>query len=211
MKYIMRLFVTFILTAVISSCARSSNVLLKDDFSSTENNWDQISNNDMTTDYYDNSYRILVNLTNFDVWANPDDLSFTDVHIEVDATKNAGPNKNNFGIICRYTGKGSYYYAMISSDGNYGINKKSSDGGKQLGMGGEQFSDKILTGNATNHIRFDCVGSTLTLYVNGTLIDLQTDTSYTEGNVGLIASAYTEPGTDIFFDNFFVYKPDSSQ
>ena len=46
-------------------------------------------------------------------------------------------------------------------------------------------SDKINQGAATNHIRFDCVGSTLTLYVNGFQVDQQTDTDYTTGNVGL--------------------------
>jgi hypothetical protein len=210
MKFITRLLASLILAAVISSCAGSSNVLLEDDFSGLDNHWDQISNNDLTTDYYDSAYRILVNLENYDAWANPDDLSFTDVQVEVDATKNAGPDTNDYGIICRYKGKGSYYYGLISSDGYYGIYKKSSDGGRQLGQGGEQFSDKILTGNVTNHIRFDCVGSTLTLYVNGTLIDQQTDSSYSDGNVGLIAGTYTEAGTDILFDNFFVYKPEGS-
>jgi hypothetical protein len=211
MKLISRLFAIFVLAGLISSCAKSSNVLLYDDFSNIENNWDRVSNNDVTTDYYDNSYRILVNLANYDAWANPDSLSFTDVQVEVDATKNAGPDENDFGIICRYTDKGSYYYGWISSDGFYGIFKKSTDGGRELGLGGEQFSDKILTGVATNHIRFDCVGSTLTLYANGTMIDQQTDTSYTTGNVGLIAGTYVEVGTDILFDNFYVYNPASSQ
>jgi hypothetical protein len=207
MNFIRRFWFVLILVTLISACAGTSNVLLSDDFSGISNNWDKASDTNMTTDYYNNAYRILVNVANYDAWANPDDLNFTDVQVEVDATKNAGPDTNDFGIICRYKGLDSYYYGVISSDGYFGIYKKTAEGGKQLGQGGEQFSDKILTGSATNHVRFDCVGSTLTLYANGTLIDEQTDSSYKDGNVGLIAGTYTETGTDILFDNFYVYKP----
>jgi hypothetical protein len=207
MKLISRICTLLTLVILISACTATSNVLLSDDFSSINNNWDKISDANMTTDYYNNSYRILVNMTNYDSWANPDDLSFTDVQVEVDATKNAGPDVNDFGLICRYISSNSYYYGIISSDGYYGIFKKTAEGGKQLGQGKEQFSDKILTGATTNRIRFDCIGNTLTLYVNDTQVDQRTDSTYTSGNVGLIAGTYTEPGTDILFDNLIVYKP----
>ena len=68
-------------------------------------------------------------------------------------------------------------------------------------------SDLIAQGAATNQIRFDCVGSTLTLYINGTQVDQQFDEDYVAGNVGLIAGTYDEAGTDILFDNFVVYQP----
>jgi hypothetical protein len=211
MKYLTHLVVILILAGSLASCAKSSNVLLSDDFSGTNNNWDRYSDANITTDYYDSAYRILVNMVNYDAWANPDDLSFTDVQVEVDATKNGGPDTNDFGIICRYTGKNSYYYGVISSDGYYGIYKKQADGGHQLGQGSELNSDKILTGAVTNNIRFDCVGSTLSLYANGILLEQETDSSYKSGNVGLIAGTYTETGVDILFDNYFVYKPSTSQ
>ncbi len=210
MKLTARLLATLLLAITLSSCAGSSNTLFADNFSSKGNKWDQVTNATLTTDYFDDAYRILVNNINYDAWANPDDNKFTDVQVEVDATKHGGPETNDFGIICRYTGKGSYYYGTISSDGYYGIFKKSPDGGRQLGPGGELYSDKINQGETTNHIRFDCVGSTLTLYANGTMLEQETDPSYLEGNVGLIAGTYTEPGTDILFDNFVVYKPSST-
>jgi hypothetical protein len=207
MKLVTRLCAILIFGMIITACTSNSKELFSDDFSSISNNWDRASDANMTTDYYNNAYRILVNVANYDAWSNPDDLNFTDVQIEVDATKNGGPDTNDFGVICRYKGLDGYYYGTISSDGYYAIYKKTASGGEQLGMGGEQYSDKILTGAATNHIRFDCVGPTLTLYVNGAQIDQQTDPSYKDGNVGLIAGTYTDTGTDILFDNFFVYKP----
>lgn len=208
-------FLIIILTLVFASLAcfstgsptPSSNILFSDDFSNTSKKWDQVSDSTRSTDYYNNSYRIIVNDINSDVWANPGSESFTDTRIETDATKNSGPDDNDFGILCRYSGVDKFYYGVISSDGYYGIMKMTSDGGKPIGNENMLQSDTITQGESTNHVRFDCVGSTLTLYVNSTQIDQQTDTDYTTGNVGLIAGTFTTAGTDILFDNFFVYKP----
>jgi hypothetical protein len=207
MKYFIRISIILIILTFVTGCTSSQKVLFSDDFSSTSGNWDKYTDENMTTNYSENAYRILVNAQNYDAWANPDDLKFTDVQVEVDALKNAGPDTNDYGIICRYTGLDSYYYGVIASDGYYGIYKKVAEGGKELGTGGEQYTDKITPGAATNHIRFDCIGSTLSLYVNGNLIDQQTDNSYAEGNVGLIAGTYSQTGVDILFDNFIVYEP----
>jgi hypothetical protein len=38
-------------------------------------------------------------------------------------------------------------------------------------------------------------------------VDSVPDTSFTSGDVGLIAGTYEEAGTDVLFDNFVVTKP----
>jgi hypothetical protein len=209
-----RIYVIFLILALTSlACfststqSASSDILFSDDFSNTDKKWDQVNNTGASTDYYNNAYRITVNEINSDAWANPGKESFTDVHVEVDTTKNGGPDDNDFGIICRYLNANQFYYAVISSDGYYGIMKMSDNVGAPIGNDRMLQSDKITQGASTNQVRFDCVGSTLTLYVNGTQIDQQTDSEYTTGNVGLIAGSFSTAGTDILFDNFFVYKP----
>jgi hypothetical protein len=183
------------------------NILFSDDFSNTDKKWDQINETTRITDYYNDAYRIMINDTNSDTWANPGNESFTDVQIEVDATKNGGPDDNDFGIICRYTDVDNFYYGVISSDGYYAIMKMSGGTGSPMGQDSMLQTDQIAQGVATNHIRFDCIGPTLTLYINGTQVDQETDSEYTTGNVGLVAGTFTTAGTDILFDNFFVYKP----
>jgi hypothetical protein len=213
MKFNRFFYVLLVLALASMACfssntsSSSSNVLLSDDFSNTSNNWDQVTDTSYTTDYYNNSYRIVVNDTTTDVWANPGSESFTDVHIEVDATKNGGPDDNDFGIVCRYISKDQFYYGIISSDRYYAIMKMTSNAGNPIGHDSMLQSDKISQGAATNRIRFDCIGSTLTLYVNGTQVDQQTDSEYTSGNVGLVAGTFGTAGADILFDNFYVYKP----
>jgi hypothetical protein len=182
-------------------------VLFSDDFSDASKNWDQVSDSSGSTDYYNEAYRIIVNATNYSAWANPGNESFVDTRIEVEAVKNGGPDDNVFGIICRYMDSNQFYYGVVSSDGYYGIMKMSSSGTQPIGRDSMHESDRITQGAASNQIRFDCVGSTLTLYVNGFLLDRQNDSDYTTGNVGLLAGTFATTGTDILFDNFFVYKP----
>ncbi len=189
------------------SIAVQQDVLLVDDFSDTTSGWDSVDTVDYHSDYFENSYRITVNTSMSDSWANPGNNVFNDVQVEAEAKKNAGPDDNEFGLICRYKGANAFYYAVISSDGFYGILKVTSEATTQLGYSELQPNAAILTGAATNQVRFDCVGNTLTLYANGQLIDTQTDSTYTSGNVGLIAGTYDTPGTDILFDNFTVLKP----
>jgi hypothetical protein len=191
----------------LSTQIKPSDILFSDDFSNTSKKWGQFSGISHTTDYFNNAYRIIVNDVRTDAWSIPGKENFIDTRIEVDATKNGGPDDNDFGIICRYTDFNEFYYAIISSDGYYSIMKMTSNNGVFLGRDSMLESDRIYRGNATNHIRFDCVGSTLTLYVNGFVIDQQTDTDYTTGNVGLIGGTLEAIGTDILFDNFYVYKP----
>jgi hypothetical protein len=213
MKFMRPLLIILVLSFVSLACLNSGTpdtsgeILFSDDFSNTDKKWDQADTASASTDYYNNAYRIVIKEANSDAWSNPGKESFTDVEIEVDATKNAGPDDNDFGIICRYTDVSKFYYAVISSDGYYGIMKMTGNGGNPIGNESMLESDKIIQGSAKNHIRFDCVGSTLTLYVNNTQIAQQTDTEYTEGNVGLLAGTFDTVGTDILFDNFVVFKP----
>lgn len=209
-----RPFTIIILIALVSQACSLTNrqpapgdVLFSDDFSNTKKKWDRISEGSRTTDYLNDAYQIIVNEASTDAWANPGSESYTDVRIEVDATKNGGPDDNDFGVICRYTDVDKFYYAVISSDGYYGIMKMSLNGGNPIGSDSLLESDQITMGTGTNHIRFDCIGSQLSLYVNDKLIAQQTDADYVEGNVGLIAGTFDTPGTDILFDNFYVYKP----
>lgn len=206
------LFMVVVLALAALACGGGTTaplpegVLFQDDFSNTSSGWDRVRVDDGMTDYYNGAYRIQVNTTDTDVWANPG-LSFTDVRVEVDATKIGGPDDNDFGVICRYKDENNFYFGIISSDGYYGIVKVKDGSQNLLGMSELPYSDAIKQGATTNRIRLDCVGSTLTLYANGTLLTSQSDSEFTSGDVGLLAGTYSTPGTDITFDNFQVLKP----
>lgn len=182
------------------------NLLFQDDFSDPASGWDRVDQSDGITDYADGVYRIFVNTINTDIWSNPG-LDFGDVRVEVDATKVGGNDNNDFGVICRYQDSDNYYFFIASSDGYYGIGRFL--GGKQELIGVESMppSEVIKQGNATNHLRADCIGSKLSLYVNDEFLAQYEDTAFTSGDVGLIAGSLVSPGVDIHFDNFKVLKP----
>jgi hypothetical protein len=193
--------------------SQDSNVLFQDDFSNSFSGWDTTTDDNGVTDYKNGAYQIKVDTigtsgNGMDMWANPG-LDFKDTRIEVDVTQNGGPDNNDMGVICRYSGKDSsynFYFFLISSDGYVGISKM--EGNESHLISGDQMeqSDTIKAGE-TNHLRADCIGNKLTLYVNGKQAATATDSTYTSGDVGLIAGTFDTPGTDVLFDNFVVTKP----
>lgn len=181
-------------------------VQFQDDFSNPGSGWDTNQDSNGSTDYSNGSFRIKVTNTSYLLWANPNQSLQNDISINVDATKAGGPDDNKFGVICRYQDSDNFYYLFITSDGYAGISMFKNN--EQIWLTGDALipSDAINQGAATNSIRADCAGSTLTLYANNQQIASVTDSSFSGGDVGLIAGTYETSGVDILFDNFMVFK-----
>jgi len=186
--------------------ATQASQLFFDDFSETKSGWDRFSGEIGITDYTAETYQILVNEPNTDLFANPGQL-FKNVVVEVVASRISGPVNNNFGVICRYRDEKNFYSAQISSDGYAGIFRMKNGVLKLLGNETMIPVPAILGGTAENRIRFECIGSSLALAVNGTPVDAREDKSFDKGDVGLIAGTYEESGTLVAFDDFRVTQP----
>ncbi|MBI3160792.1 MAG: hypothetical protein HYZ26_14430 [Chloroflexi bacterium] len=225
MKPNSRLFIFIAALAVVAlACSFSAStgdggggdasILFQDDFSNTSSGWDRYSDSSGSTDYANDQYAITVLIDTYLFWANPG-RDFTDVIIEVDATKSGGTpevdtdDDNNYGIICRHRDVDNYYVLVISSDGYYGIRKRYQGSSELafIGIDGMDYSDAINQGNATNRLRAECIGSTLRLVVNGTTLLEVTDSDIASGDGGLMAGTFSAPNTTILFDNFVVRQP----
>ncbi len=154
----------------------STGILFSDDFSDARSGWDRLQASSGMSDYKKDTYQIQVNEPNVDLFANPK-LSLKDVIVEVSATRIAGPDQNNYGVICRYRDEKNFYAAQISSSGYAGIFRMKNGQYKLLGLKEMLPVPAILGGNATNRIRFECVGSTLLLIVNDAPVDFREDGS----------------------------------
>jgi S1-C subfamily serine protease len=184
---------------------RPLEILFQDDFSNPQSGWWDLTQGGA---FFDTGLRIQVVKRQTDLFVRTYQ-NFSNVRMEVDATPIGGPNDNDYGMVCRYQeATHEFYYFEITSDGKYQIGYYSSDR-SQIPLSNDQFkpSATILPGQALNHIRAECDGKSLILFVNGTQVALVEDTRLTEGGVGLIAGTWDTPGTDIQFDNFIVYKP----
>lgn len=184
----------------------SGSVLFQDDFSRPVSGWRRgFLAPEGAMDYDASGYRILVNALNTNFWSTPQQ-NFADVRMEVDAGKLGGPDSNRIGLVCRVT-KDTYYFFIITSDGFYGIGVFAGGQGVLLGQSEMQANSAIKTGMAVNHLRADCVGNTLTFYVNGFQVASVQDSTLKAGDVGLLAGTFDQPGVDIIFDNFVALKP----
>ena len=210
------LMVTTLMVALICACTGGSaadsgpaNALFFDNFSKTTSGWTQLQNDNGISNYAKGYYHILIKKASTLLIANPGQTFTGDVSVQVDARKIGGSDDNFFGVVCHYLDPDNYYLFMITSDGYSGIAMRKGGVDTLLSPGLKFLKmDGINKGNATNHIRADCIGDTLTLYANGKQVSLAFDKSLTGGDAGLaVRSGTLEGGTDIRFDNFAVVKP----
>ncbi len=209
-----KIFLTLLVMVFVASACRLPDGIgvvdtlpYEDDFSSTDSGWDRMDEEDFSTDYLDGYYVISIETEDYMAWANPG-KNYSDIRIEVEATYIGGGLDNHFGIICRAVDVDNFYTMMISSDGFYAITKRvEGDSLSMIGTDIFEYSDAILQGVATNKLQADCVGDKLSLTVNGELLAEVTDSSFTTGDVGLLAGTFNVVDTQIAFDNFKLSIP----
>ena len=174
--------------------------VLEEDFSDPGQAWASSHTGAETSFQWSDGQALIQPQALQNVWTHPG-KSFTNVNVEVDATRLAGPDNNEFGVICRYQDDQHFYYFLVSSNGYYVIGKV--DGGDFHPLRSGQ-TITINTGNVTNHVHGNCTDNALALFVNHQYVDTAFDKSYTTGDVGLIAGANNVQDVKISFDNFTV-------
>jgi hypothetical protein len=196
--------VTEVLSATLSS-AGQGKILFQDDFSDPASGWVATKTGYGLFEYAGGAYHIHLTDNHFTTFSLLPDQDYSDVSMEVDVTQTAGPEDAVFGLVCRANGgiSDSYRFLFVGN-GSYAILKskgKLSDLGTFLKQ-----TQAILPGNATNHIRVDCIGSTLALYANGQKLYETQDSDFKSGQIGLyVADGPSGKGNiDLLFDNFVV-------
>ena len=182
----------------------SGTVLFQDNFENNGTGWDRLANDVGIIDYDQGGYRMLIRQPQMNFWSTPE-LDLRDVRVEADVVKLNGPAENRAGLMCRYQ-NGNYYFFIISNDGYYAIGKFIGGKTTLLGQSEMQASDMIQA-DSVNHLRADCIGDSLTFFINYNLIAGAKDADLASGDVGLLAGSFTEPGVDVSFDNFVVMQP----
>jgi hypothetical protein len=182
-----------------------STILYQADLSDPNSGWTVKSISVGSAGYGNGGYFIKIITPKQEIYSNTSKVSQEDVRIEVDASKLAGPERNDTGVDCRNEDNNNFYYGVIGNDGNVKI--AAWINGHEKTIVKKPTTGVVNSGSATNHIRFDCIGNTLTLYVNGQQVLAATDSSLSGGDLGLFARTYETSGLDILFKNLVVYKP----
>jgi serine/threonine-protein kinase len=182
------------------------SIIFQDDFSGPASGWEVGEYETGDVGYKDGVY-FVTSTDNSSVMWGVANRSFDNLVIEVDAIQIvAGPESDNaYGVVCREQGDGDGYYLRISGDGFYSITK--AEGGEFEALVEWTSSSVIRQGNATNHIRAICDGSTLALFVNGERLTTVEDSAFTRGDIALTATTFENKATEVHFDDLVVREP----
>lgn len=145
------------------------------------------------------------------VWSNPG-RAFTDVVIDAQVRQVSGPNNNAYGLICRYQDASNFYLFLISGDGFYAIGRYSSEAQQISYLTGEPpehylASPFINQGAAANNLTVRCVGSELTLIINGEEVARVIDDRLPAGDIGVAAAPFEAGRLVVAFDQIEVSPP----
>jgi hypothetical protein len=179
-------------------------VLKREDFSDPAA-WEWYVSPTQGADYRIESGAYRARLTQPGIFSVYDTLSHADVVIDIETTQLSTTRDNAYGVMCRASPArdGDGYYFLISGDGWFTIRRGAGDQIEALIQW--RRSDAINQDRAINRIRATCVGESLRLYVNGTLVGEVSDPLYRRGVTALVAGI-TEGGTvDISFDDLTVW------
>lgn len=182
-------------------------VLLEDDFSD-DSIWGLLDGESSTIEYVDEALQVQIFETNWIVWTTPNEDVYENVHMEVTAINNDGQPNTAVGIVCYQQEDGSsYYYAVMTPSGEYAI-AKAVEGEEDFFFTNNDdwgTSDLIEQDKSSYRISMDCGNGTLSLYVDGQLIDSVTDDTFTSGSSGLIVwSGGNADSADVSFDDYLI-------
>ncbi|HKY83654.1 MAG TPA: hypothetical protein VJ160_02400 [Anaerolineales bacterium] len=142
----------------------------------------------------------------YDFISAPAGETFGDVRIEVDARFESGVEAGAY-LLCRGSqASGNFYVFRVGVDSLAEITDFLS-GEEQVARLFPMPEGALRSG--TNHLRADCIGDTLSLFVNGSLmLERSIEGSvYGTGDVGLGAGGGSQGLSAVRFDNLVVTSP----
>jgi hypothetical protein len=141
----------------------------------------------------------------YEMAGGPDPPVPTDVRIEVDVEESAAGGASLFGILCRVTpGRVLMaYQLLVARDGAYAIERRGGSSPKTLAEGKAPAAPRT----GVNRVRADCIGSNLTLYLNGQLVATAQDTEFAGLLTGIFARSLETSGAELVFRNIVITTP----
>ncbi|MEW6718485.1 MAG: serine protease [Chloroflexota bacterium] len=179
-------------------------LLFQDDFSNPGSGWDDWMGENGGSYYSNNEYLIEVQTESYLIWGNPS-LSFGNVVVTVEAHIVNPTGVGDYGVLCRYQDNNNFYALEVSEDGYYTIWKYER--GEFVILVDWEYVEVVPRTGETVTLTIACVGDTLSLAVNSILLAEVQDSSFSHGDVGLIAGTWDQGGLTVAFDDFQVWEP----
>ncbi len=221
MKQTRLLLISLVILLFLNSCSSLQNlqfsqdklpwkdagqVLFQDDFSDDTTGWEIVNNVYELKGYSSEGYLISVN-NKGGRSISTTGLRYNDIKIQVETRKLTGNNESYLGIVCRYQDNQNYYRFFITPDGYTGIVKVVDGESTTLPGGKMNYNHDVKQNDAANLLEVFCMGSQLSLVVNGKLAVSAEDDQLTKGDAGIFAETGLDGAGSFIFNNFIVTKP----
>ncbi len=196
----------------------AGKALFSDTFANNNNGWDLTTKAGQFSVKVGGGSMVLEDDNNRLLWELvPGGKNFSDFYMTVDATLSKGTQSNGYGIYIRGASNqtidiATYYRFELYGDGTFAIFKGSVDAtgtSSSTALVNYTNSPIIQKQGKVNHIAINAKGSTMTFYINGQVIKIVTDNTYTTGSIALFVSNLqnTAPGAQATFANLAIYPP----
>ena len=181
-----------------------SQEVFRDGFDSQNGTWETYSGTDWgSASYKDGKFHIENYTASQYSSASRIQGQFSDFALEVEMELVSGSSASHQSVICRYNETGDCYIFCIDANGEYSIHKSFEGVATMLKTATP--SSYIKTGlGVTNKVRVECIGKSLTLYVNGFRVAQVSDGKLATGQVGLAVKSASGEYTEVAFDNVVI-------
>jgi len=194
------------LTAHFEAISTVPEVLFSDDFSDESSGWVTSDGPYGRVIYRDGCLYVKDYTTDEVSSYGQSQRYFTDFILEVETWLVDGTDVNWHSVDFRVRDAANFYTCGISDNGYYTM-VKFVDGKETIFVESTYSSYIHQAQGVTNLIHIECIGSNLSLSVNGHLLETVTDATFTGGDIALAAAAYSGTFTEVAFDNIIVTKP----
>ena len=193
--------------------AKVGSILYQDDFSDPKSGWPQGEDPKVGKLAYENGkYLVRTNKRWPSMLFGSPQKELTSFALSVTTKQVTAPSNNNnaYGVMVRYQEERlpkqnfAAYMFLISGDGYWSILKLVDK--KLIPLFYWTHSWAIRKGNKDNHLRVVCIGSYLSLIVNGQVLGEIHDQRIHKGRIGLVAITYEykDKAVEILFDDLVV-------
>jgi hypothetical protein len=189
------------------TAGEAGEVVYEEDFSHEASGWYAGTTDDgtVTAGYRNGAYEI--SLEPGHTWQSyTPPMAYQDVSANVDVTQLSGEKGAFAGLYCRSLDKAGYEFS-VDANGKYWIGMTTPEGQHQALVDGMATSAIKKGLKQTNRVRVDCVGDTLTLYINGRKVKQIQDDTFAEGYVRLLLGSTRASSAKFSFDNLVLRRP----
>jgi hypothetical protein len=191
-------------TGELPDLANDWNETFSDDFDTpNKGNWTIFNESAVVSEWRNGRFAFDFNEAMMTATSITNDLDLSDVVVQMEVYRVGDVIENDMGLVCRYQDQDNYYSMSFGNDDYVTIYKTVAGTWTALF---NEFVDTDLSGDH-HQMTIGCIGTELSLFIDGNLMAKVNDSELSTGDVGLISGNYDSVPVLLEFDNFVVYTP----